>query len=69
MDCATYVGVFFGVTLLPYMISMIAGAIGWSVGRKVEGIFTASLLALVASILGFYYGRKYVQNVKDMMGR
>ena len=56
------------VTLLPYMISMIAGAIGWAAGRKIEGIFTASILALIASILGWYYGRKYVQNLKDMMG-
>ena len=62
-------GIFGGVTLLPYMISMIAGAIGWAIGKKVEGIFTASLLALIASILGFYYGRKYVKDLKDMMGR
>lgn len=68
MDCDAYVGVFCGVSLLPYMVSMIAGAIGWAAGRKIEGIFTASLLALVASILGFYYSRKYVQNLKDMMG-
>jgi hypothetical protein len=69
MDCGAYVGVFFGMSLLPYMISTIAGAIGWAVGRKIEGIFTASMLALLGSILGFYYGRKWVNDLKEMMGR
>ena len=57
------------MSLLPYMVSLIAGAIGWSLGKKIEGVFTASVFSLLGSILGYYYGRKYLKNLNEMMGR
>ena len=57
------------MTLIPYMVATIAGAFGWAIGKKIEGVFTGSVLSLVASILGWYYGKKYLDNLKDMMGR
>ena len=57
------------MSLLPYMVSLIVGAIGWSLGKKVEGVFTASILSLLGSVLGYYYGRKYLKNLNEMMGR
>jgi hypothetical protein len=57
------------VTLIPYMVATIAGAFGWAIGKKIEGVFTGSVLSLVASFLGWYYGKKYLDNLKDMMGR
>lgn len=63
------------MTLLPYMTAMIAGAIGWASGKKLGLVFNASmgfflgaLLALILGILGFYYGRKYVKGIQEMMG-
>ena len=41
------------------------GAMGWALGNAVEGRFTAILLSLIGTALGFYYGRKYV---KDLFG-
>ena len=63
------------MTLIPYLAAMIAGAMGWAGGRKLGLLFNASmgfflgaLFALVLSILGFYYGRRYVKGLKEMMG-
>lgn len=63
------------MTLLPYMIAMIAAALGWAGGKKLGGLFPGSLgvflglvFGLVLGILGFYYGRKYVKGLKEMMG-
>lgn len=57
------------MTLLPYLVAFIAGAVGWSLGRKIEGVFLASVLSLLGSILGFYYARKYIKGINEMMGR
>jgi hypothetical protein len=51
--------------LLPIMASFIAGTLGWAIGNAVEGRFTAILLSLIGTALGFYYGRRYV---KDLFG-
>ena len=51
--------------LFPLMTSFIAGAMGWSAGKAIEGRFTAYLLSLLGTTLGFYYGRKYI---KELLG-
>ena len=63
------------MSLLPYLISMVAGAIGWAGGKKLGlllpgnlGFFLGAVFSLVLSILGFYYGRKYVKDFKETMG-
>jgi hypothetical protein len=52
-------------SLFPAMTSFIAGTLGWALGAKVEGRFTAIILSLLGTCLGFYYGRKYI---KEMLG-
>lgn len=56
------------MSLIPYMVSFIAGTIGWSAGKSIGGMFGAILVSLIASALGFYYARKYVQGLRDSMG-
>ena len=51
--------------LLPILTSFIAGTLGWYLGQAVEGRFTAILLSLLGTALGFYYGRKYL---KELVG-
>jgi hypothetical protein len=47
------------------MTSFIAGTVGWAAGKAIEGRFTAIMLSLLGTCLGFYYGRKYI---KEMLG-
>jgi hypothetical protein len=51
--------------ILPVMTAFIAGTVGWALGKAVEGRFTAILLSMIGTALGFYYGRKYV---KELLG-
>jgi hypothetical protein len=51
--------------ILPVLAAFIAGTLGWALGKAVEGRFTAILLSLIGTALGFYYGRKYV---KELLG-
>jgi hypothetical protein len=51
--------------LFPMMTAFIAGAIGWKLGKAIEGRFTAYLLSLIGTTLGFYYGRKYIRDIFD----
>jgi hypothetical protein len=51
--------------LLPIMATFIAGTLGYHLGKAIEGRFTAILLSLIGSVLGFYYGRKYM---KELLG-
>ena len=47
------------------MASFIAGTVGYHHGKAIEGRFTAILLSLIGTALGFYYGRKYL---KELLG-
>ena len=49
--------------LFPLMTAFIAGAVGWALGKAVEGRFTATLLSMLGSALGFYYGRRYIKEI------
>lgn len=44
--------------LLPYLACFVASYVGWAIGKPL-GLFTSSLLALIAGALGFYYARKF----------
>lgn len=48
--------------LIPWVVSTIAGAIGWKLGAMV-GPWTGAVLALLGTGLGGYYGRKIRQSV------
>ena len=52
-------------SLFPVMTSFIAGTVLGALGYKIEGRFTAILLSLLGTALGFYYGRKYIKNVLE----
>ena len=51
--------------LFPLMTSFIAGTVAWKIGASIEGRFSAILLSLIGSALGFYYGRKYIKSVLE----
>ena len=48
--------------LLPHLSAFIAGAFGYRLGRPF-GVFVASLVSLIATVLAFYYARKYQKSL------
>lgn len=52
-------------SLFPVLTSFIAGTVGWALGARLEGRFTAIMLSLLGTTLGFYYGRKYIKSVLE----
>lgn len=57
------------MTLVPYLVSFIAGTIGWSVGKKLGGTFPAAVLSMLLTGLGYYYGRKWIKDMHETLGR
>lgn len=45
------------LTILPAVVSMVAGILGWKLGRLV-GLGTGAILAIIGVLLGLYYGVK-----------
>jgi hypothetical protein len=45
------------LALIPLLTTFVGGAVGWKLGSLV-GVWTGSVLAIVGTALGFYYGRK-----------
>lgn len=43
--------------LIPVLTTFVGGAVGWKVGSLI-GVWTGSVLSLVGTSLGFYYGKK-----------
>jgi hypothetical protein len=56
------------MTLIPYLVSFIAGTIGWAVGKKLGGVFSAAVVSIVLTGLGFYYSRKWVKDMHETLG-
>jgi hypothetical protein len=49
--------------LIPYLAAIVAGWIGWMIGRR-GGVFTAYVLSVVGTAVGLYYGRRLVKRVQ-----
>jgi hypothetical protein len=48
--------------ILPYLAAILAGSIGWSLGRPL-GLMVAYVLCVLAGAAGLYYGRRLVKRV------
>ena len=48
--------------LLPHLSAMIAGAFAYKLARP-AGVYVATLVSLIATVLAFYYARKYQKSL------
>lgn len=45
------------LALIPLLTTFVGGAVGWKIGSLIA-VWTGSVLSLIGTSLGFYYGRK-----------
>jgi hypothetical protein len=49
--------------LIPYLMAVAGGWIGWALGRQV-GLMTAYVLGIIGLATGLYFGRRLVKRVR-----